>query len=131
MKEILEILSEDLTLGKALRIRESKKSMDKRWIKNSLIPATLCIAIFCIVGFSFIVVCGIMDGTLDVENTEELESTGVAMMFLVVGTILGMTIRQSEDTSAVNRIVDPVIEDAIDKLAEETGDEEDAPEQNP
>lgn len=124
MKEIMEILTEDLTLEKALRIKESKKKMGIRWVKGTLIPAMLGMVFMMTVIFCAVVITGICEGTLDVKDTEAMTNTVMPIVFLVVGFLLGLMVYQSENETLVNRYVEPVIDKALEELADEDESED-------
>lgn len=120
MKEILEILTENLTLNKAIRLKNSSKKMDSRFLREVLLPYTMVIAFFMILIFAVLVIDmhydpDVLDGK---DMNEELGKVGALLIAVMIGMVFGLLIRQSDLESAVRRIVDPVIDDAIDNLAE-------------
>ena len=119
MKEILEILTENLTLNKAIRLKNSSKKMDSRFLREILLPYTIVMAFFMIVIFAALVIDmhydpDVLDGK---DMDEELGKIGALLIAVMIGMVFGLLIRQSDLESAVRRIVDPVINDAIDNLA--------------
>ena len=120
MKEILEILTENLTLNKAIRLKNSSKKMDSRFLREILLPYIMVMAFFMIVIFAVLVIDmhydpDVLDGK---DMDEELGKVGALLIAVMIGMVFGLLIRQSDLESAVRRIVDPVINDAIDNLAE-------------
>ena len=120
MKEILGILTENLTLNKAIRLKNSSKKMDSRFLREVLLPYTMEMALFMIVVFAALVIDmhydpNVLDGK---AMNEGLGKAGALLIALMIGIVFGLLVRQSELESAVRRIVDPVINDAIDSLAE-------------
>lgn len=120
MKEILGILTENLTLNKAIRLKNSSKKMDSRFLREILLPYTVVMGFLMIVFFAALVIAmhydpNMLDGK---DMNEELGKTGALLIAFIIGMIFGLLIRQSDLESAVRWIVDPVIDDAIDNLAE-------------
>lgn len=120
MKEILDILTENLTLNKAIRLKNSSKKMDSRFLREILLPYAMVMAFFMIVIFAVLVIDmhydpDVLDGK---DMNEELGKAGALLIAVMIGMVFGLLIRQSDLESAVRRIVDPVIDDAIDNLAE-------------
>lgn len=120
MKEILGILTENLTLNKAIRLKNSSKKMDSRFLREILLPYTMVMGFLMIVFFAALVIAmhydpNMLDGK---DMNEELGKTGALLIAFMIGIVFGLLIRQSDLESAIRRIVDPVINDAIDNLAE-------------
>ena len=117
MKEILKVLSEDLTLKKALRIRELKKSMETEWIRKVFVPTMCAVGICVLMAFSVIVLVTYFGES---SNTmEDLPELGLALLFFMMGIAFGMMILKSNDTSMINEIINPVIDGALEKVCED------------
>ena len=116
MREILKILSEDLSLKKAMRIRELKKDMESRWLRKTFLPIMCVMATLAVMMFAMIVLMtyfGNGDATM-----EDLPDVGISLVFLVIGTGIGMLIAKGDDTTMINEIINPVIDRTLEKACE-------------
>ena len=120
MKEIMEILTEDITLKKALRLKEAKKGMQARFLRNKVLPFVIGMGILLLVMFSVITVSDIAheERTLE-EIRDELPRIGVCMMFLIVGGVFALMIYETDEETLVSNAICPVIDSALEELAEE------------
>lgn len=118
MREILKILSEDLSLKKAMRIRELKKTMESRWLRRTFLPIMCAMVVLAVMMFAMIVLTTYFgDGD---AKMEDLPNVGISLVFLVIGTGLGMLIAKGDDTTMINEIINPVIDRTLEKVCEDS-----------
>lgn len=51
---------------------------------------------------------------------EDLPNVGISLVFLVIGTGLGMLIAKGDDTTMINEIINPVIDRTLEKVCEDS-----------
>ena len=114
MKEIIGILTEDLTLDKALRVKDSQKKMENRFLRNKLLPFVLIFGIMAAVMFSIITISDICNEQKDIEEIrEELPQMGVCFLFFVIGGGFALMIDETDNETIVRKATEPVIETAL------------------
>ena len=119
MKEMLKILTEDLTLEKALKLKEARKGMDKRWAKQILLPTLIGMSIVCLFIFCASVACNVWDGSMELSDTEEMGRMGAMLVVIVISTMLGLMIAYENEQLEIDKAYKPIIDDALKKLAED------------
>ena len=121
MKEILEILMENLTLSKALRLKKSSEEMDSRFIRGTFIPSVLAIGFVMLIMFAIVVICAYYDPesfTGGEGFEDKVAETGLMLIFLMIGFIFGLMVLEGSIEGLIKRSVKPYIDDAMERLAE-------------
>ena len=114
----MEILTEDLTLKKALRIKKSLENDDTHWVIHTLVPAALAIGIVCLLLFAMMVISILTSNEGQIPDTKELEEIGMCLTFLGFGIIMGILFSHSDFMGGIRKKIQPMINDAVNRLSE-------------
>ena len=101
-----------------MRIRELKKNMESRWLRRTFLPIMCAITVLAVMMFAMIVLTTYF-GNGDAKM-EDLPNVGISLVFLVIGTGLGMLIAKGDDTTMINEIINPVIDRTLEKVCEDS-----------
>ena len=115
MKEVIDELCSDMTLGKALKLREVLKDYDMRCIRK-LAVFFMAYVICAFATFGVIVACGYYSG--EPLQTDEMERIGGMMGILGGGLIVGMMLTYQSLGDHVRRKIREPIDDAIEELSD-------------
>lgn len=116
MKEVIDELCSDMTLGKALRIREKLKGYDIRTMKR-LAVFLMAYVICAFAMFGVIVACMYYSG--EPMDTGKMERIGGMLGVLGGGLIVGMMLAYENLGDLVKRKVREPIDDAVEGLSDE------------
>lgn len=116
MKEVIDELCSDMTLGKALRLRKALKDYDMRCI-SKLAVFFMAYVICAFAMFGVIVACGYFSG--NPLPTDEMERIGGMLGILGGGLIVGMMITYQSLGDHVRRNIREPIDNAIEGLTDE------------
>lgn len=114
MKEVIDELCSDMTLGKALRLRETLKDYDMRCMRKlAVIFMAYVICAFAL--FGLIVACMYCSG--EPVDADWMERTAGLMVAIGGSLIAGVTLTYQSLGDLVRRKVREPIDDAVEYLA--------------
>ena len=115
MKEVIDELCSDMTLGKALKVRETLKDYDMRTMKR-LAVFLMAYVIFAFAIFGVLVAGAYYSG--EPLQADEMEHTASGLAILGGGLIMGMMLTYQSLGENVKRNVREPIDNAIEGLSD-------------
>lgn len=115
MKEVIDELCSDMTLGKALRIRETLKDYDMRTMKR-LAVFLMAYVIFAFAMFGILVAGAYFSG--EPLQADEMEHTASGLAILGGGLIMGMFFTYQSMSDIVKGKIREPIDNAIEELSD-------------
>lgn len=115
MREVIDELCSDMTLGKALRIRETLKGYDMRTMKR-LAVFLMAYVIFAFAMFGILVAGAYFSG--EPLHADEMEHTATGLAMLGGGLVMGMMLAYQSLSDNVKRKIREPIENAIEELSD-------------
>ena len=116
MKEVIDELCSDMTLGKALRVREKLKGYDTRTVKR-LAVFLMAYVIFAFAMFGILVAGAYFSG--EPLHADEMEHTATGLAILGGGLVMGMFFTYQSMSDIVKGKIREPIEKAIEGLSDE------------
>lgn len=116
MKEVIDELCSDMTLGKALKVRETLKDYDMRTMKK-LAVFLVAYVIFAFAMFGILVAGAYYSG--EPLHADEMEHTASGLAILGGGLLVGMMLTYQSLSDLVKRKIKEPIDDAIEGLSDD------------
>lgn len=115
MKEVIDELCSDMTLGKALKVRETLKDYDMRTMKK-LAVFLVAYVIFAFAMFGILVAGAYYSG--EPLHADEMEHVASGLALLGGGLLVGMMLTYQSLSDLVKRKIKEPIDDAIEELSD-------------
>lgn len=115
MKEVIDELCSDMTLGKALKVRETMKDYDMRTMKK-LAVFLVAYVIFAFAMFGILVAGAYYSG--EPLHADEMEHVASGLAILGGGLIMGMWFTYQSLSDNVKRKIREPIDNAIEELSD-------------